>query len=141
MSTQKATMQRYANGINNRSLTVADYAEIFAPDYVEITSQPVPPGPEGQRQLFEATIAGFPDLHIALDDLIEEGNRVVARWTMTGTHQGEFNGISATGKQVEVMGISIWHFDENGQNVKEYELLDGVGLLIQLGVMPAPESA
>jgi predicted ester cyclase len=60
---------------------------------------------------------------------------------MTGTHQGEFNGIPATGKQVKVMGISIWHFDENGQNVKEYELLDGVGLLTQLGVLPAPEAA
>ena len=141
MSTQKATMQRYVEGLNNRSMTPEDYVEIFAPDYVEITSQPSPPGPEGQQQLYQATLAGFPDFHIVLDDLIEEGNRVVARLTMTGTHQGEFNGIPATGKQVKVMGISIWHFDENGQNVREYELLDGVGLLAQLGVLPAPEAA
>jgi hypothetical protein len=51
MSTQKATMQRYVEALNNRSMTPEDYVEIFAPDYVEITSQPIPPGPEGQQQL------------------------------------------------------------------------------------------
>ena len=141
MSTQKATIQRYTEAINNRSVTAEDYTKIFASNYVETTSQPIPPGPEGQQQLYQATLAGFPDFHIVLDDLIEEGNRVVARWTFSGTHQGEFNGIPATGKKVNIMGISIWYFDEKGQNVREYELLDGVGLLTQLGVLPAPDAA
>jgi steroid delta-isomerase-like uncharacterized protein len=141
MSSHKETVQRHIQRINNRNLTAADCAAIFAPDYVETTTPPVSPGPEGQYALYQATLAGFPDFRIVVDDLIEEDDRVVVRWTFTGTRQGEFNGIPATGKQAKLMGISIWHFDEQGRNVHEYELLDGLGMLAQMGVLPAPEPA
>jgi steroid delta-isomerase-like uncharacterized protein len=65
------------------------------------------------------------------------GELWASRWTLTGTHQGEFNGIPATGKVVNVSGVSIWKIVD-GKNVEEWEIVDTMSMLQQLGVIPAP---
>jgi steroid delta-isomerase-like uncharacterized protein len=81
--------------------------------------------------------AAFPDSHHAIEDLIAEGNRVVTRFTWSGTHRGEFMGVPATGRRVAVGGIWI-HRLESGRIVegREWGQLDWLGLLQQLGALP-----
>jgi predicted ester cyclase len=74
--------------------------ELVYPDYLD--GYGGPSGREGYRDLVVAVRAVFPDMHLAVEDLIGEGDKVVGRFTFRGTHSGEFLGISATGRRVEV---------------------------------------
>jgi steroid delta-isomerase-like uncharacterized protein len=79
----------------------------------------------------------FPDLHWVLEEQIAEGEKVVSRFTWTGTHRGEFLGIPATGKQVKVWGVAI-DVVKNGVFTQSRIIMDSVGLLRQLGAIPTP---
>ena len=79
-------------------------------------------------------LTGFPDYQTVIDDLIAEGDKVVARITMSGTHTGVFMGIPATGKYVEFTGIYIAQI-ANGKIAEHWGEEDGVSLLAQLGVL------
>ncbi len=81
-------------------------------------------------------LTAFPDLHFTIEDIVAEGDTVVVRSTARGTHQGELMGIPLTGKQVAVSGISITRI-ANGKAVEEWFNGDDLGLLQQLGVVPA----
>ena len=80
----------------------------------------------------------FPDLRITIEDEFGEGNKVGTRGSMTGTHRGEFMGIPATNKSVKVAYIDLWRV-ENGKFVENWVQMDMLGLMQQLGVVPAPE--
>ena len=67
-----------------------------------------------------------------------EGDKVVTRWTATGTHQGEFFGVAPTGKRIEMTGINIERFDEGGKLVEEWPEYNLLGALRQLGAVPEP---
>lgn len=95
-----------------------------------------PFGREGDRQRNLMMLAAFPDGQYSMDDMIAEGDKVVLRWTFRGTHKGELMGIPATGKQVTMSGISIYHF-ANGMLAEIWENYDRFGFLQQLGVIPA----
>ena len=95
----------------------------------------LPPGLEGAKRVHEITLIGMPDWRTEIEDLIAEGDKVVARITMTGTHTGDFWGIPATGKKVEFTGIYIVRI-EAGKIVEHWGEEDGVSLMQQLGVMP-----
>lgn len=92
-------------------------------------------GREGFRRQWKQWRAAFPDLHFAIDDLIGEGNKVLTRWTLTGTHQGEFLGIPATGRRINVSGMSLDRI-ENGMVVEGFDGWDALGLRRQLGAIP-----
>jgi predicted ester cyclase len=77
----------------------------------------------------------FPDLRLTIEDLIDEGETVVARWSCRGTHRGDLGGIAPTGKQFAITGVSVMHFD-GGKMVKGYVNWDALGLMQQLGVVP-----
>jgi predicted ester cyclase len=77
-----------------------------------------------------------PDVHFTADDSIAEGDKVAARFTMRGTQRDEFMGIPATGKEILVTGIDIVRF-ENGKAAEHWHEWSGLGLLQQLGVLPA----
>jgi predicted ester cyclase len=77
----------------------------------------------------------FPDMHYTVEDLIAEGDKVVCRWTVRATHQGEFMGVPATGKVVTWTGISITRF-AGGKDVEDWESFDMLGLMQQLGAIP-----
>jgi steroid delta-isomerase-like uncharacterized protein len=120
--------------LNNKNLDALD--RLVAEDYVELDPQPGQgPGREGLRQSLAAFNVGFPDARWYADEQISEGNKVVTRFHYTGTHQGEFMGIPATGKSVTVKGVVIDEF-ENDQMSRSRILLDQLGAMQQLGLIP-----
>ena len=114
--------------------------EIVAPTYFVHGIPGQPPGPEGLKQGSAWLHAGFPDLRFTVEDQIAEGEKVVTRWTLRGTHQGEFLGIAPTGKRATWTGVSIWRFAE-GKAVEAWVEMDWLGLLQQLGAFPIPGEA
>ena len=84
--------------------------------------------------------AAFEDGMVTIDDMIAEGDLVVTRWTGRGTHTGELMGIAPTGKEVTVSGITIARL-ANGKIAEEWELMDALGMMVQLGAVPQPATA
>jgi predicted ester cyclase len=85
-------------------------------------------------------LTAFPDLHLTIEDLIAEGDKVVDRQTARGTHQGTFMGIPPTGKQITVTAMNISRI-VGGKIVEHWVELDTLGMLQQLGVVPMPGQA
>jgi predicted ester cyclase len=81
-------------------------------------------------------IAAFPDLHMVPEDVIASGDKAVARVRMTGTHKGEFMGMSATGKRIEVKLIDIICFEDDGRVREHWGAFDHLAMLQQLGEIP-----
>jgi steroid delta-isomerase-like uncharacterized protein len=92
-------------------------------------------GIEGPRATVEHRLAAFPDLQSQVEELIASGDKVVVRVRWTGTQKGDYAGIPATGKPVDVRVISIWRF-ENGRVVENWTLQDQLTLLKQVGYLP-----
>jgi steroid delta-isomerase-like uncharacterized protein len=104
-------------------------------------SQPEPVrGRDGIRANFQQYIDAFADARITVDDQIAEGDKVASRWTGRGMHTGEFAGITATGKDVTVSGLTISRL-EGGKIVEEWTTWDTLGMLVQLGAIPEPARA
>ena len=95
------------------------------------------PGIEGLKDVLRAMRAGFPDLVFSVQEQVSEGDKVASRFEWTGTHQGAFLGVPATGRPVRVWGIVIDRL-ENGRIKDTRILMDTLGLMIQLGVIPPP---
>jgi steroid delta-isomerase-like uncharacterized protein len=133
----KAIFRRYVEEVGNEgNLDLVD--EIFS-DYV--SHQPdgsvLERGPEDVKQFMGEFRSAFPDFHTTIEDQIAEGDRVATRWTMRGTHEGEFRGISPTGKQIAVTGIGIFRFSD-GKVVESWDNFDQLGMMQQLGVASSP---
>jgi steroid delta-isomerase-like uncharacterized protein len=90
--------------------------------------------PVQAKRNFVGLLAAFPDFHRSMEDIIAEGDKVVARYTATGTHQGEFMGIPATGKRVTFGWITIYRIAA-GKVAEEWLLFDQLSLLRQIGAM------
>jgi steroid delta-isomerase-like uncharacterized protein len=136
MSTEenKAVVHRYFEEQSKRNW--AGIEKLFAPDYVMHGAPPgISPDLAGLRQLITAFWTAFPDEHALEKDLIAEGDKVVSRVTVRGTHQGEFMGIPPTGKQISWTAIAIDRF-EAGKFIENWFSSDMLGLLQQLGAIP-----
>jgi predicted ester cyclase len=83
---------------------------------------------------------GFPDVTSTIEDLIAEGDKVVARWRSRATHQGEYMGIAPTGNEVEFTGISFYRIEE-GKIAESWSVEDQLGLMRQIGAFPEPEQS
>jgi steroid delta-isomerase-like uncharacterized protein len=132
----KAVARRWFEELFNQgNLEVAD--EIIAPDHVnhDPTLPDIPPGPEGQKQVVNLYRSAFTNAHINVEDQIAEGDRVVTRWTGSGTHQGEFMGVAPTGNQVTVTGITINRVS-GGKIAESWTNYDALGLMQQIGAIP-----
>ncbi len=92
-------------------------------------------GREAGRQVMQMYIRAFPDLHLAVDQMIASGDDVVTRWTATGTHRGELMGIAATNQPAVTHGCSVFEL-RSGKLVREWVYWDTGHLLRQLGVLP-----
>lgn len=90
--------------------------------------------PVRSRQRFASIFTAFPDFHRTKEDTIVEGDKVVARYTATGTHDGEFMSVPATGKKVKFSWITIYRIAD-GKVAEEWLLFDQLGLLQQLGAL------
>lgn len=97
-----------------------------------------PPGRDGFKQNVAALRAAFPDVEFSIEDVVAEGDKVAFRTVGTGTHEGELLGIPPTGRAVTFSGIVIFRF-EGGQVAERWAQLDTLGLLRQLGAIPAFE--
>jgi steroid delta-isomerase-like uncharacterized protein len=136
MSTDNKAIVRsiFEDGFNKGNTSVWD--KLIASNYVN-HNMPVPaPGVEGFKMIVGMFTSAFPDMHVTLEDVVAEGERVATRGYFTGTHKGTFNGIPATGKSIKTSYIDVWRL-ENGKAVENWVVLDMVGLLQQLGVMPS----
>jgi steroid delta-isomerase-like uncharacterized protein len=109
--------------------------EVVAEDLLTPKIMPgVPQGLEGAKAAHQIMLAGFPDYQTTIDELIAEGDKVVARITMTGTHTGSFMGVPPTGRFISFTGIYIARI-VNGKIVEHWGEEDGVSLLQQMGIL------
>ncbi len=136
----KALNRRFVEEvINQGDLDVID--ELIDPGAVDHAAPPgFPTGREGAKHFATMTRSAFPDLHLTIEDMIAEGDKVVMRGTWSATHEGEFMGIPATGKQVTVSQIDISRVAD-GRMVEHWGQFDALGLMQQLGVVPPPGQA
>jgi steroid delta-isomerase-like uncharacterized protein len=102
--------------------------------------EPAPLGMSGLKSLITSLRSAFPDLEAAVEEQIAEGDKVVTRVTMRGTQRGEFQGMPATGKSFTIPGVSIWEVRGN-LLIQEWVSWDALGMMQQLGAIPAPEVA
>ena len=116
--------------------------EVVASDYVGYDSgQPEPiRGPEGLREYVRAYSDAFPDARLTVHDEVAEADKVATRWSARGTHAGEIAGIPATGKEVTVSGLTLSTL-ERGRVVEQWTTWDRLGMLVQLGAVPAAAEA
>ena len=122
--------------LNQKRLERAD--DLVNENFVEL--DPLPgqqQGREGLKAILRVLWSAFPDMHWVVQEMIAEGEMVVTRFTWTGTHRGAFLGIRASGRSVEVKGVVIDHLDR-GKMAESRILMDTMGLMQQLGVIPAP---
>jgi steroid delta-isomerase-like uncharacterized protein len=119
---------------NKRNLEAVD--EFIAPGYVLRTAaEGTPSGRDAVRDAIAAYLQGFSDLRITIDELIAVGDKVVGRFTFTGTHDGDLLGIPPSGRPISVRQFAIYRID-SGQIVEEWEVSDQLGLMQQIGAIP-----
>lgn len=133
----KALLQNfYDEVLNAKHMDAID--KFVAADAVDHAAMPgQAPGLAGVKQMLNMYLTAFPDLHTKVEDMIAEGDKVVARITMTGTQKGEFMGVAPTGKKIDITGIDIVRFAK-GKMVEHWGNEDDLGMMQQLGVVPPP---
>jgi predicted ester cyclase len=132
----KALVRRiFEEGINQNQPNV--FNELIDPSYVNYDFPAPSAGPEGFKMVIGMFHAAFPDMRVTLEEELAEDDKVITRGYFTGTHQGDFQGIPPTGKQIKVKYIDIWRVT-NGKLVENWVQMDQLGLLQQLGVVPMP---
>jgi steroid delta-isomerase-like uncharacterized protein len=132
----KSTVRRlYEEVWNNRRLEVAD--QIISPSHAlhDNHQSDSDIGPEAYKRNVRRFVAAFPDLRFTVEDMIAENDKVVACWSISGTHKGEYRGIPATSKKVSFEGITINHVAD-GKIIDSFANWDALGLMQQLGVVP-----
>ncbi len=132
----KAILQRGADAFNSRQ-DRSGWLGIHDPSVVAHGLSTEPLDFNGLKQFYGALWAAFPDLRITIDDMVGEDEKVAWRLTARGTHTGEFRGVPATGKQVTFGAQYIFEF-RDGSIIRRWTTLDRLGLLVQLGAIPAP---
>jgi steroid delta-isomerase-like uncharacterized protein len=123
-------------GINKGNLSKVD--ECIAESFVDHNGAPgMEPGPEGVKKAISAFRMAFPDLHFTIDGMMAEGEKVVVRWTGTGTFNSEFLGNPPSGKPITVSGVDIIRM-ANDKIAERWATYDYLGVLMQLGISPQP---
>ena len=113
---------------------------IIHPDFVDHTNPPgMQHGLAGHTAIVRLFRTAFPDQWWQIEDLIVEGDKIVARTTMTGTHQGDFFGIPPTGRSVTLTGVHIMRVAD-GRVIEHWGSNDDLGMMRQLGVIPEPSA-
>ena len=132
--------QRYFNEVANAgNLDLAD--EFFAPDYVH--HDPANPDPrpmvgaQAVKDHLTSLKRAFPNLVFEIEAMASDGDQVVVRWTARGTNTGDYFGMPATGKAIEITGMNMWR-TRDGKAIEGWVNRDDIGLLRQLGVIPTP---
>ncbi len=141
MSTEnnKAVVQRFREALDAGDLEGA--MAVFAPNaVVHMSSAPEPLSREGFKQLGQLLLSAFTGSASTVEDMIAEGDKVVSRLTFRGTHTGDMMGIPPTGKSVAISEIIIDRLADE-KIVESWRLFDQLGMMQQLGLIPAPGQA
>ena len=116
--------------------------ELLAPDYVNhspgFPNQPT--GPEGVKAIINMFRSGMPDLRVNILDMIAEGDKVVVRYTIEGTHEGELFGVPPTGRQLSIESMTVERVSD-GKIREHWRITDSLDMMQQLGAIPVPEHA
>ncbi|MGZ6267614.1 MAG: ester cyclase [Candidatus Limnocylindrales bacterium] len=131
-----ATARRLYDAINAGD--IGGFAEHLATDFVEHEVTPgLAPTKEGVQEFFRMQLAAFPNLHFQVEDVFASGAKVVARVKYTGTNKGDFMGMPATGKSVDVHLIDMFLFGDDGLVHEHWGVIDSLAMMQQLGAVPA----
>ncbi|MBN1352650.1 ester cyclase [candidate division KSB1 bacterium] len=114
---------------------VATLENLTTEDFLYHLSGQSPRDRNNMKLFLEVVRVAFPDWRVQVQEMIAEGNSVAVRWSGTVTHKGVFHGIPPTGKQITVCGINIYSIEE-GKISQEWEQMDSLGMLQQLGILP-----
>ena len=136
-------MSEHNKALARRSWEVLDNLdvldEVYASDLVWHEPDQDVRGSEEAKRFVDTYKTAFPDLHATVEDVIAEGDRVVTRWTIRGTHQGEVEEFGPpTGRRVEIEGITL-HRIEDGKIAEEWDRYDNLGVMQQLGLAPVEQ--
>jgi steroid delta-isomerase-like uncharacterized protein len=135
-----ATARRMYDLINAGDVDA--FGDLLADGFVEHEELPgLAPSKDGVKTFFRMQIAAFPDLRMGVEDIVADGRKVVARVRYTGTQDGEFMGMPATGKSVDVQLIDIFSFDDDGRLSEHWGVLDQMTMMQQLGLVPEGPTA
>jgi steroid delta-isomerase-like uncharacterized protein len=114
------------------------FSEHLADDFVEHEVTPgLAPTKAGVKDFFRMQRAAFPDMRMVAEDVIASGDKVVARVRYTGTNQGAFMGMPATGKRVDVQLMDMFLFGDDGRVREHWGVMDALALMQQIGAVPA----
>jgi len=132
----KTLAQEFYDGINHGDLSMVDTH--VAEDFIDHEEFPgIPPNKAGVRQFFEMMRSAFPDFHMTVHEILAEGDKVVVRMAIGGTHRGAFLGVPPTNKQVNVEGIDIIRVRDE-RAVEHWGVMDVAAMMQQLGVAAGP---
>ena len=134
---KKQVMHQWFEEVWNKGRAEA-IAEMAAADMIVHGLGEEMRGPEGFKPFHTSFRDAFPDIVVTVEDVICEGSICAARWTATGTHRGAGLGFAATDKRMSVSGMTWARIDGNGQLSEGWNSFDRLGMLQQLGVIPAP---
>ncbi|UCB60545.1 MAG: ester cyclase, partial [Candidatus Bathyarchaeota archaeon] len=128
----KAIVRKMIEAINSQNLTLWD--ELMAPDFVVHMHAQKIQGLESNKQFIKDEIKAFPDLHVTIEDIIAEGDKVWVRLKETATHTGEYRGLAPTGNKLSYMVVAIWRIVD-GKCVEGWIVYNQMDFLKQLGVI------
>jgi steroid delta-isomerase-like uncharacterized protein len=129
------TMRRAYDLLNGGD--VDGFGELVSDAFVEHQETPgVPPTKAGVLDMFRSYRGIFPDMHMKVDEVLESGDRTIARVSVSGTHQGEFMGVPASGRRGETQLIDIMRFDADGKIAEHWGVMDMLTLMQQIGAIP-----
>jgi steroid delta-isomerase-like uncharacterized protein len=135
----KAVIRRLVDRLNQKDVAVLD--EVCTPDFVfHDPANPQVRSREDFKQWITGFFAAFPDIHFSLEDILAEGDKVAYRYTMRATHSGSWRGAAPTGKPITVTAIAISRL-RDGKSAEVWQNTDALGLVQQLGLIPAPGQA
>ena len=137
---------------DNKAIVRRLYEEVWIKRKLEVVNELISPshalqapnifgssiGPEAYKHQVSNLLEAYPDLRWAIEDIIAEKDKVVACWTLSGTHKGDYMGVPATNKKVSVGGITIHHI-AGGKIIDSHTNWDALGMMQQLGAVPALE--
>lgn len=127
-----ATTKKMGEAVNKGNLDVLN--EVFAPSVVD--HDPAPDqgkGPEGFIKFFTQLRTAFPDLKIAVEEMVAADDKVAFAYTITGTQDGPFQGIPATGKKIKARGMQLAKYNNDGRITERWGSSDEAGILQQIG--------
>ncbi|MEU6717910.1 ester cyclase [Nonomuraea sp. NPDC046802] len=138
--TNKAALRRFHDAVSSGDAEIVSKTidEVVHPDVLIRTPLPIATtGTQAMKEVLTVLHRAFPDLNVHIEDVIAEGDKVVTRNTVTGTHQGEYMGIAPTGKSITYKEILIARFAD-GRIAETWAVVDVLSQMRQLGVFPAP---